>query len=43
MPDKRMYIDNNTSANSSICYVTIMEFVEKGKAAFAQNIEELGL
>lgn len=42
-PDKSTYIDNNTSADSRIGYVTIMEFVDKCKAAFAQNIEKLGL
>lgn len=42
-PDKSTYIDNKTSADSQIGYVTIMEFVEKCKAAFAQNIGKLGL
>lgn len=42
-PDKSTYIDNNTSADRSIGYVTIMEFVEKCKAAFAQNITKLNL
>lgn len=42
-PDKSTYIDNNTSADSRIGYVTIMEFVEKCKAAFAQNIDKLNL
>ncbi len=42
-PDKSTYIDNNTSADSRIGYITIMEFVDKCKAAFAQNIEKLDL
>lgn len=42
-PDKSTYIDNNTSADSRIGYVTIMEFVEKCKTAFAQNIDKLNL
>lgn len=42
-PDKSTYIDNNTSSDSRIGYVTIMEFVDKCKSAFAQNIEKLGL
>lgn len=42
-PDKSTYIDNNTSADRSVGYVTIMEFVEKCKAAFAQNIDKLNI
>lgn len=42
-PDKSTYIDNNTSADSKIGYVTIMEFVERCKAAFSQNINKLNL
>lgn len=41
--DKSTYIDNNTSDDQRIGYVTIMEFVEKCKEAFALNFDKLNM
>lgn len=38
--DKSTYIDNNTSDDQRIGYVTIMEFVDKCKKAFALNFDK---
>lgn len=39
--DNSTYIDNNTSDDQRIGYVTIMEFVDKCKEAFALNFDKL--
>lgn len=41
--DKSTYIDNNTSDDKRIGFVTIMEFVEKCKEAFALNFDKLNM
>lgn len=41
--DKSTYIDNNTSDDQRIGYVTIMEFVDRCKEAFALNFDKLNV